>query len=176
MSNSNLDLIFSEWKANLRHRDRSAPYVTANFEELLEELRKANATFEEAHALLPKAIKAHQASPALIKSVYKSSKTNPKVAYMTEKEFAEQWNQDIHDKATAAFFDVFPRPKVNPDDDGEPKVYGQMSAKEYRAQRRYADSFPRLNTEALERTLREQTYNPVEDLDNILGGKDGDSN
>lgn len=175
MSNSNLDLIFEEWKANLRHKDRSAASVTPNFEELFEELKKADATFDEAKALLPKAIKAHLPHPSIAKNNYKVSKTNPKFAHMSEKEFIEQWNQDIGDKGTSAFFDIFPRPKVDPDDDGEPKVYGQMSAKEYRAQRRYADSFPRLNTEALERALVSQTYNPVEDLENILGDNDGDS-
>lgn len=177
MSNSNLDLLFDEWKASLKERDRSAAAVSDNFEALFEELKKANATFDEAHALLPKAIKAHQPPSAVARNIYRTTaKTNPKTAAYTEKEFIEQWNQDIHDKGTNAFFEFFPRAKVDPDDDGEPKVYGQMSAKEYRAQRKYADSFPRLNTEALERALIHQTYNPMDDLENILGDKkDGDS-
>jgi hypothetical protein len=173
MSNSNLDLIFDEWKANLKSKDRAASAVTGNFDELFEELKRANATFDEAHSILPKAIKAHLPPPAVAKNTYKLSKTNPKVASYSEKEFIEQWHQDINDKGTASFFDIFPRPKVDTDDDGEPKVYGQMSAKEYRAQRRYADSFPRLDTAALERAMITQTYNPMEDLENILGEDDG---
>jgi hypothetical protein len=51
-----------------------------------------------------------------------------------------------------------------------------MSVKEYKAQRRYADSFPRLDTEALERALVSNSYNPMDDIDNILGEKkDGES-
>ena len=95
---------------------------------------------------------------------------------MTEKEFIDQWNQDIADKCSAAFFAIFPieKPK-DPDDDGEPKVFGNMSAKEYAAQRRYADQFPVLNTEELERRMRESmnSYNDL-NIENILGGiKDG---
>lgn len=172
MNKSNLELIFDEWKANLKQKDRSSVAVSGNFDELFEELKRGNATFEEAHAILPKAIKAHLPAPAVAKMVYKNGKTNPKIACYSEKEFMDQWNQDITDKGTSSFFDIFPRPKVDSDDDGEPKIYGQMSAKEYRAQRRYADSFPRLNTEALERALVTQTYNPMNDLENILGDDD----
>jgi hypothetical protein len=48
-----------------------------------------------------------------------------------------------------------------------------MSATEYKAQRRYADQFPTLNTEELVKQWRsQQEYNmDVEDvLDNVLGG------
>jgi hypothetical protein len=176
MSNSNLDLIFTEWKAGLKNRDRSAAAVAGNFDDLFNELKRANASFEEAHAILPKAIKAHLPPPGVAKTIYKNGKSNPKIAHYSEKEFVDQWNQDIADKGTAAFFDSFPRPKTDADDDGEPKVYGQMSAKEYRAQRRYADSFPTLDTAALERAMqRGVSYNPMEDQDlhNILGDKDG---
>ena len=175
MSSSNSSLIFDEWKANLREKDRSAPAVSGNFEELFSELKRNNISFDEAYTILPKAIKAHQPSPGLARNQYKLLKSTPKVAGLSEKEWTDKWNQDIHDKGTAAFFDSYPRPKVDTDDDGEPKIYGQMSAKEYKAQRKYADSFPRLDTEALERAMVSGTYNPMEDLDNILGETDGDS-
>lgn len=173
---SNLDLIFEEWKANLRQKDRSAASVSNNFDELFGELKRAGASFDEAHSILPKAIKAHQPTLGLAKNVYKVVKSNPKIAACSEKDFIDQWNEDIVAKGTSSFYDNFPRPKLNEDDDGEPKIYGQMSVKEYKAQRRYADSFPRLDTEALERAMVPNSYNPAEDLDNILGkNKDGES-
>jgi hypothetical protein len=176
MTASNLELIFEEWRANLKQKDRSAGSVSNNFEELFCELKRANASFDEAHAILPKAIKAHQPPISLAKNIYKNSKSNPKVAGLSEKEFISQWNDDIAAKGTSTFFDNFPRPKNADEDDGEPKIYGQMSAKEYKAQRKYADSFPRLDTEKLERALVSNAYNPMEDLDNILGEKkDGNS-
>lgn len=167
---NNIDLIFTEWKASLKTRDRSKDAVFGNFEDLFEKLRSSGASFEEAHSLLPKAIKAHQPTPGLARSIYKNLKASHKTSD-SEKDWIDQWNQDIADKATNAFFSSFPLPK-NKDDDDEPKVYGNMSAKEYRAQRRYADQFPILNVEELERRIQVDTYNPLDDVDTILSGKD----
>lgn len=173
---SNLELILEEWVANLKNKDRSAPYVESNFEEFFQALKRANATFDEAHDLLPRAIKAHQPSPFLIKRVYKSMKADGR-ADGTEKEFEEIWTKDIADKGSSALYGVFPRPKNidEEDEDPEPKVFGSMSAKEYKLQRKHADSFPILDTEELERKMLTGTYNPVEDIANILGKKKDDN-
>lgn len=172
MSASNFDLIFEEWEANLKTKDRSAGAVSSNFEELFDALKAAGANFDEARALLPKATKAHQPAPALARNTYKNAKSSPKVSGFSEKEFIDQWNKDIADKATGAFYSVFPRPKAkNEDDDGEPKVYGSMSVKEYKAQRRHADAYPILDTEELEKKMMQGTYNPIEDIASILDKK-----
>lgn len=177
---SNLELILEQWIAELKNKDRSAPAVEGNFEELFEALKRANASFDEAHALLPRAIKAHQPSTGLARNQYKHRAGSVKMSGLTEKEFIDSWNKDISDKGTNAFYSVFPRPKNSDeeDDDPEPKVYGSMSAKEYKLQRRHADQFPILDTEALERKMLSGTYNPVEDIANILGKKEdnGDIN
>lgn len=177
MTANNFDLIFEEWKADLKNKDRSALAVYGNFEDLFNRLRVAAATFDEAHKYLSDAIKAHQPPPALARNTYKMLKSSPKMSAFTEKEFIDQWNKDISDKATNAFYDAFPRPKTKDeeDDDGEPKVYGNMSIKEYKMQRKYADTFPILNTEELERKMLSGTYNPMEDIA-ILLGKKKDSN
>lgn len=174
---SNSDLIFEEWKASLKDRNRSKDSVQGNFEALFEELKKANIDFNEAHALLSKAVKAHLPSIGLARNFYKTTKNSPKGTVYSEKEFIEEWNKDIEAKGTNAFFEVYPRPKVkDADDDGEPKVFGNMSAKEYRAQRKYADQFPVLNTEELERKMLSGTYNPLEDISKILSNKDTNGN
>jgi hypothetical protein len=174
--NNSVDLIFEEWKASLKVRDRSSKSVESNFEDLFTELKNSGASFEEAYAILPKAVKAHAPSLGLAKNTYKNLKHSPKISQYSEKEFIDKWNDDIKDKCTAAFFSIYPRPKNKDlDDDGEPKVYGNMSAKEYRLQRKYAEQFPILNTAELERRLRDNSYNPVEDLKHVLGGdKNGD--
>jgi hypothetical protein len=173
---SNLDLILEEWIANLKNKDRSAANVETNFEELFEALKRANATFDDAHNLLPKAIKAHLASPIVIRRTYKLKKQQGKID-VSEKEFTDTWNKDIADKGTAAMYHVFPRPKPkDEDEDDEPKVYGSMSVKEYKAQRKHAEQFPILDTEALERKVLSGSYNPVEDIANILGKKDPNGN
>ena len=178
MTINNFDLIFEQWKADLKNRDRSAAAVYGNFEALFTSLRAAGATFDEAHKYLPNATKAHQPDPALARNTYKCLKTSPKLAGFSEKEFVDKWNKDIADKATNAFYDTFPRPKSKDeeDEDGEPKVYGNMSAKEYKLQRKYADTYPVLNTEELEKKMLSGTYNPMEDIAILLGKKKDSSN
>jgi len=168
MPTANLDLIYERWKASLREKDRSREFVSANFDELFDAFNSAGATFEEAHAYLQQAIKVHLPSSGLAKTQWKMLKNAPAHSEKTEKEFVDGWHQDITDRATNSFYHVYPLPEEK-DDDPEPKVYGSMSAKEYKLQRRHADSYPILNTEELEQELQCNAYNPAED---ILGEDD----
>lgn len=167
--NNVLELLLQQWIASLKTKDRSAAAVSGNFEELFESLKNSGATFEEAHEILPKAVKAHQPVASLTRAQYKNLKKKVFDFDKTEKEFTEEWNRSIDDKGTAAFFEFFPLPKM--DEDGEPKVYGNMSAKEYKAQRRYAEQFPVLDTTELEKRMNEREYNlDIEDmLKHVLG-------
>jgi hypothetical protein len=172
-----LDLIFEEWKATLRNKNRGAANVMANFEELFETLNKAGATFDEARDFVPVAAKAHYPTTTIQKSSYKNAKSLPKMAGITEKEFIDQWHEDIANKALSAFYSIFPRPKTDEekDEDNEPKVYGQMSVKEYRMQRTHAESFPRLDTEELEKRIQMGTYNPMTDIAPLLDSNKDDN-
>jgi hypothetical protein len=165
---TNLDLIYERWKASLRDKDRSKGFVDSNFDELFDALKGAGATFDEGHAILPSAIKAHQPSIGLAKNTWKLLKNSTKNSDLTEKEFIDQWNKDIADRGTNSFYNAFSLPNEK-DDDGEPKVFGSMSAKEYKLQRKNASSYPILDTEELERRLLSDAYNPADD---ILGDKD----
>jgi len=165
------DLILEEWEAGLKQKDRSSGSVSSNFDELFEKLRAAGATFDEAHTILPRAIKMHQPSLAVARNVHKSAKFMTKMANISEKEFVDKWNKDIADKGTNAFYSLFPRPKGEDEEDPGPKVFGNMSAREYRLQRRYADQFPILDTEELEKKMVNNTYNPLDDIADILDKK-----
>lgn len=181
MSQDKIDLIFQEWKASLKQRDRSSEYVQPNMEDLFSELKRADISFDEAHKLLPLAIKAHQPSDYIIKITYDRLKS---MTHATLKEFGDDWKNDIADKGTNAFFAIYPRSKTDQDDDGEPKIYGKitsngtgsMSAKEYKLQRRYAEQFPIIDTKSIARKINGEAYDPLKDLENILGSKkDGNS-
>lgn len=169
MTLDNYEIIFQEWKAALKDKDRSTDYVQSNFEELFENLKVAGASFEEAHKILPAAIKAHSPTDTLVRVIFKRLKSNL-TEFKNEKEFAAHWIEDIGAKGTNALFSVFPRPKGDSEAD-EPKVNGNMSVKEYKAQRRHADQYPVLNTEELEKKMLKGTYNPLEDISNILSKK-----
>ncbi len=170
---SNLDLIYERWRASIRDK-KGSEHINSNFDSLFDELNAAGASFDDAHAILPQAIKAHLPPVAVAKNYWKShAKNDPKNTGLTEKDFIDQWNKDIADRATNSFYNVFPVP-TEQDDDGEPKVFGSMSAKEYKMQRRHADSYPILDTEELERRMQSGAYNPADDL--MDKDKDGKSN
>ena len=164
-------LIFQEWSASLKSKDRSKGAVTTNFEELFEKLKSSGASFEEAHVILPRAIKAHLPLPAIARNSYKKLKSLVKNIDKSEKEYIDQWHKSIEDQGTQAFFEFFPLPKL---DDDEPKAFGNMSVKEYRAQRKYADQFPVLDTTELEKRMHDREYDlDIEDmLKSVLGDKE----
>lgn len=143
---SNLDLIFERWKAALTTKNRSHEFINSNFDELWDALKSANATLDQARAFLPLAIKAHQPSSSTAKYTWNNVKRDPKFAGITESEFTADWNKDIADRATNSLYVFFPIPET-PDDDGEPKVYSKMSAREYALQRAHADSFEMIDME-----------------------------
>lgn len=168
-----LEIALVQWIASLKSKDRSHKSVRPNFEELFQSWKDLDATFDDLYeTFLPKAIKAHQPVPSVARSMYKTIKQKASID-KTEKEFTEEWNASIEASGTEVFFEFFPATPI--DHDPEPKVFGSMSATEYRAQRRYADQFPTLNTDELVRQWREQQeYNlDVETvLENVLGEND----
>lgn len=169
--NKQLDLILVEWIATLKSKDRSRKAVRPNFEDLFDKFKQAGASFDDLYeTYLPKAIKAHMPLPSVARSTYKNLKLKVHGLDKTEKEFIDEWNASIEGTGTEVFFEFFPPNPV--DHDPEPKVYGNMSATEYRAQRRYADQFPTLDTRELVKQWRQQSeYNlDVEGtLENVLG-------
>lgn len=167
--NKVIELALVEWIASLRSRDRSRKAVRPNFEELFQKWKDLEATFDDLYeTYLPKAIKAHLPLQSVARNTYKSLKSK---IDKTEKEFIEEWNASIEGTGQEVFFEFFPATPLDKDD--EPKVYGNMSAKEYKAQRRYADQFPILDTtELVKQWKEEKQYNPdIDDkLENILDG------
>ena len=169
-TSKSLEIALVEWTASLKSRDRSRKSVRPNFEELFQRWKDLGASFDDVYeTLLPKAIKAHQPVASVARATYKSLKSKTSID-KTEKEFIDEWNDSIEATGTEAFFEFFPAMPI--DHDPEPKTFGSMSATEYKAQRRYADQFPTLDTAALIKQWREQQeYNLSTDdiLENILG-------
>ena len=157
------DLVFQQWTVSLQKRDRSRNAIYGNFIELFSALRGEELALEAAYEYLPKAIKSHLPCSSVVKSTYKKLKTTSSLQ-CSEKEFEETWNKSISEKATAAFFEVFPVP-LKMEAPPEQAMFGSMTEKEYRAQRKHADEYPRLDTEELERRLHHpEDYNPVADI------------
>jgi len=183
MSNSKqLEIVLIEWTANLKSRDRTRKSVRPNFEELFQKWKDLDASFDELYdspiegkglSLLQRAIKAHQPIASVARSTYKGLKS---LIDKTEKEFIDEWNASIEATGQEVFFEFYPATTL--DKDTEPKVFGNMSAREYRAQRRYAEQFPILDTTELEKRWNEQKYNlDIEDMmKTVLGNDDDETN
>jgi hypothetical protein len=171
------EIILDKWRAALKLKDRSKDHVASNFEELFNELREAEVTFDVAREVLPLAVQAHYPPVAIRRRTYEGVKNLVKVS---EKEFIESWLKSIKDTATNIFYEVYPPPlssrvKVNNVAEQKPA----MSKKEYQSMRRYADSFPILDTSELEKTLSNNQYNPFNeenDFEDVLGEGDGETN
>lgn len=170
---SRYNLLFEQWKASLKERDRKTPAIQGNFEDLFETLRSEGLTLESAYEYIAKAVKAHSPEPSLVKTMFKKLKS-PTFKHNTIQEFEAAWVKDITERANVAFFNVFPLQTKKDEEELEPVVYGSMTAKEYKAQRKHADEYPQFSTEELEKQLAE-TYDPMVDIDILLGRSSGDS-
>ena len=146
-------LILEQWSTDLASKDRSMKSVTANFDELFHELWRASISFDIVHELINDAIAEHLPSSFVAKLTYKNIKQHLKDK--TFNEFLNDWKKSIKDKAYQSFYSFYSL------EDGPEEVkkkeakYGSMSAMEYAKQRKYADSFPTIVTDELQRRLDE---------------------
>jgi hypothetical protein len=171
------EIILDKWRAALKLKDRSKEHVASNFEELFSELKEADVAFDVAREVLPLAIQAHYPPVAIRRRTYEGIKHLVKIS---EKEFVDSWLGHIKDTATNIFYEVYPPPlssqiKVK----SAPEQKPGMSKKEYAAMRRYADSFPILDTSELEKALSNRQYNAfdnVNDFEDVLGDGNGETN
>lgn len=171
IANKEAEYAFQEWKARLATKDRRKESLSGNFDELFEELKKLGITFELAQEYLPKAIKAHLPTTSQSKATWENVKHSKRATSYAE--FVKEWHGMIEDRATESFYDFFKRKKhADEDDDGEPKVFGNMSEKEYKSQRKIADSFVQVDTTELEKQLAERDSMPANFVEDVLGTED----
>ena len=143
-------LILERWQAELASKDRSRSSLAANFEELFYDLYSANIPLEVAHDLLKVATAHHFPSHSVAKFTYKNVKRDPNQTFA---EFLDGWKQLITNEATVAFNSFYSVEGENTKK--EEKKHGSMSAQEYMKQRKYADSFVTIDTDALQEKIDE---------------------
>ena len=174
--NDLIELIFTRWKTSLARRDRSAKSLKPNFQDLFDSWKEeGGASFDDLYNdWLPKAVKAHFPEQSIMRKTYKKLKNV--LGDKTEKEFVDAWLKGIETAGNELFFETFKHEKL--DADKRSVSYGNMSEKEYKAQRRYADQFPILDTTELEKQWHDSQYNlNIDDLiKNVLGKDDNETN
>jgi hypothetical protein len=155
-------LILERWVAELPQKNRAKDNLANNFEELFESMSDANIPFDAAHGLLKEAIGHHFPTKSVAKFTYKNTRRDPNISF---DDFLDGWKRLITDEATKAFYAFYRVEGEN--ENKEEKKYGTMSAQEYMKQRRYADSFPTIDTDALQDKINDI-------MKDDLGGSDGE--
>ena len=79
------------------------------------------------------------------------------------------WKKEIKESAVQSFYAFFNSELPTE----EEKKYGSMSAREYRAQRKYADSFPTITYEEIQKRMKQLEIDLTQPLDVDLGDDDG---
>lgn len=172
LSEKRAKLIIERWAAELEHKDRTLSAVSGNFDEVFYELWKASVDFETVHEMLPDIVKHHLPNNFIASNTYKARKHQLNQSFT---EFMNDWKKLLKDKALQSFYSYF---SVEGEDEfkEEEKKYGNMSAQEYRRQRKYAESFPELDWRKLKAQMDEAMKNIENDLDidvEVEGGQDG---
>jgi hypothetical protein len=166
MVKNKAELIFEKWKTELStlpSSERKNNMVEANFDRLFSALHRAKISFDDAYAYIDKATKSHYPSRDAEKYTYKMLKSK---IPQTEAEFVEKWRLDIQTKCKSIFYSLYPI-------DGEAEKeeqFGSMSSVEYRKQRAYADSFPKVDLEKIRRERKKLMDDILESTN--LGAKD----
>lgn len=143
-------LIFERWSADLQSKDRSAPAVMSNFDELFESLYNDEVPFDTVYDMLPSIIKAHYPNDRVARRTFKNrAQTYGSTTY---KEFLDDWKKTISDKAHQSFYTFY---KIEGEKNKEEKKYGSMSVQEYKRQRDYVERAPILNISELKKQMED---------------------
>jgi hypothetical protein len=155
------ELIFEKWKADLVKKDRSHKNVEANFDELFSTLHRSKVPFDDAYLFLGKAVQQHYPSKDNVRYTYKRIRMT--MPSKTESDFEKSWKEDIDAAAKRVFYSLYP---IDGEAEKEEVQFGSMSPVEYRKQRQYADSFPRVDWEKIVWEIQ-----PMDDLMDDAGAK-----
>ncbi len=153
-------LILDRWKADLTQMNRSFDSVADNFDDLVSNMYLAEVPFELAEENINAAILEHYPSTQIAKMVWKNAKSK-KQTDLDFSAYINEWKEAISKEGKRVFYGRY---KLLSDKTVKEntKTSGSMSQKEYRAQRRYAESFPVLDTSKIEVKIKDK----IEEMEN----------
>lgn len=165
------DKIFDKWKSNFRDKQKGKDHIYENFNELFFEMSRNFIPSEVAYEYIRLAATRHLPDNYVVDRTYNNSASRKS---QTKAEFFEGWKTMIFDKATQAFYDVYPLDPQQEDTDKIQLPRG-MSKKEYVLQRKHAQEFPILDIAAIMesyKSVQDEKSATFEDLLGDLDGKD----
>jgi hypothetical protein len=154
--------ILKKWSVELKEKDRTYSNISSNFDELFYELWRHSIPFQEVEKVIKDAVAAHMPNAVVAKMTFKKLKSSAKFP-VDEQEFMKNWKKDINDKAYQSFYAIY---DIDGESEQEDKPqFGSMSAREYRVQRKYANSFPLVDLKALEQASMEAMKEDDDDVE-----------
>jgi hypothetical protein len=165
-------LILDRWKAELSAMDKTFNNVASNFDDLVSNMHLAEVPFELAEENMQAAILEHYPSSSIAKKVWSSTKARGG----TDKdcgEFFSDWKKAISNEGKRVFYSYY---KLSSDEvvKNNKKSTGSMSNKEHRAQQRYAESFPVLDTSQIDVKIKDTLDAMEKDFMKAVLGEDND--
>lgn len=163
-------LILDRWKADLTKMDRHFESVASNFDELVQNMYLAEVPFELAEENINAAILEHYPSNRIAKAVWKGAKAKKQ----TDRDFGgylTEWKEAINKEGKRVFYGRYKLPSDETVKENT-KTSGSMSQKEYRTQRRYAESFPILDTSKIEVKIKGKIKEMEDDFLTAAGEDD----
>lgn len=158
------NMILRKWTAELASKDRATSQAHANFSELWYDMFVANIDFDTAYSKIDDAVAAHSPSKSVTSWVYKS---HPAKSSISLRDFTEEWINHLRDVAYQAFYEFYPlEEKVKPKRKAPPSMIGGMPRQEYNRYRKYAEQFPVLTIEEINRRFEEAQNQYVEEKGN----------
>jgi hypothetical protein len=163
------DKIFEMWRSGLIDKPKDKDNLYNNFNDLWFEMNRHFIPYEVAYEFLKPAVTRHLPDKYIVNRTYRSSSANKS---QTEMEFFESWKELILNKATQAFYDVYP---IDDAKEGVEKIQlpKGMSKKEYVLQRQHAKQFPLLDLSLIEEMYKQVQDEDAVQFEDILGDLDG---
>lgn len=162
--------LFEKWRSNFRDRLKDKENIYANFNDLFFEMSRNFISSEIAHEYLKPAVAKHIPDSYIVDRTYNNSSVKK---IQSKSEFLENWKNLILDKATQAFYDVYPLENQQEEQEKIQLPKG-MSKKEYVLQRKHAQEFPLLDISMIQDMYKQIQDEDVLSFDDILGDLNGE--
>jgi hypothetical protein len=164
------DRLFEKWGSSLSDRPKNKDNIYTNFNDLFFEMNRNFISHDLAYEYIKPAVTKHLPDKYIVNRTYKASISNK---IQSESEFFEGWKSLILNKATQAFYDVYPLQESGEAKSEKIQLPKGMSKKEYVLQRQHAQSFPLLDLSVIEDLYKQVQNEEAISFEDILGDFDG---
>jgi len=163
------DKLFEKWKSDFRDKPKNKDNIYTNFNDLFFEMSRNFISSDIAYEYLKPAVAKHIPDNYIVDRTYNNSSVKK---MQSKTEFFENWKNLILDKATQAFYDVYPLESEQNKQEVIQLPKG-MSKREYTLQRKHIEEFEHVDLEMIRNLYKQIQDEGVTSFDDILGDLSG---